>query len=822
LIRRSPAFAAVVIGTLALGIGANTAIFSVLNALLLRSLPVHEPERLVELTAIYRNGAKVPFSYPVFADLGKNQRAFSELIGWTGAQPRNLEIDGILSRSTVRGVSGNYYGSLAAAPLLGRLIDREDAARTPGAQVAVLGYEFWESTLGRRSDLIGKEIRIDGQPFTIIGISRKWFTGITPGTAPDITIPLTSGRFAQYATNRALLWIFLTGRLKDGVSAEQASGQLKTFWTEVLARNAPTAVPGQRLESWMSMALKVNPESTGVNRDLREHFGRPVRVLAGVAALILLVACVNLASLTLARAAVRAGEISVRMSLGATRVEIARQLLTESILLSGAGALLALVLAKWTGGLLVSLMSGGLGTPVILDVHPDWRVFAFATLAAIATAILIALGPAWQLSRQQPSALLAGSERTISIGAGKLGKGLIVTQIALSFVLFQGAGLLLRTLQNLRSVDPQYQRNGVLEVILQARPGATLSLASNLSQPKRAGAVSKDEVNSYRKQMVEAMAGLPGAMSAAYAGIEIPAGDRQWKDTVSESGTDAAGQAPQPANLVVVSPRFFHTLEIPMIAGRDFEWSDDESHPRVAIVDSNLARQLRSDGNVVGMRVRFGVQPNFQQMEIAGVAQRARLIDLRDPGAAVIYICSAQEPSDSGNLFIRAQNPAGLEKVVDRELQSRGQEYPVAFRTLAETSEQALAEDRATAMLSAVFAGLALLLAGIGLFGLMSYAVTRRTREMGIRLALGSQRADIFRLVLKESMLIIASGVAIGIPFALLAAQLIAHMLFGVSTADPATLAGAAAALVCVGGLGGYWPARRATRTNPMVALRWE
>jgi predicted permease len=794
---------------LALGIGANTSIFSILNALLLRSLPVREPDRLVELAAIYRNGSQVPFSFPTFQLIQQNQRVFSSLLGWTGGSRRNVEVNGILLLGHVRGVTGNYYGDLGAAPLLGRLINAEDAANTAGAPVAVIDYEFWNSRFARDPKVIGKAIRIEGQVFTVVGVSRKWFTGMTPGAAPDITIPITAGPFAKNTTIRALLWVSLAGRLKDGLTPQQAREQLQSFWHEAVAQTAPTAVPGLRLHSWLEMGLEVKPAATGVNRILRAHFERPLRVLMGVSALILLIACVNLASLTLARAAVRSREMSVRMSLGATRLQVALQFVVESVLLSSAGTILALALAAWGSRLLLAAMGEGVATPIILDLRPDWSVFGYATLVAVGSGVLIALTPAWQTSRQQPSAALQTDERTLGRGTGRLGKGLIVGQIALSFVLILGAGLLLRTFENLRSFDPQFQRSGVIQVTLQKRPDAPRNV----------------DMNSYRKQLLDGVASLPGVISASFASLEIPAGDSGWKDRVSTTATDSANDAGSLATLVEVSPGFFRTLGIAMASGRDFDWDDDAQHPRVAIVDSNLARKLAPSGEIVGTRVRFGVQPYFQQLQVVGAARSARLIDLRDPNSMVIYVPSTQYPPDdspSVNLFVRAQNPAAIVRAVERETGSHGFDYVVSATTLEDNTSRALTEDRATAMLSSLFAGLALLLAGIGLFGLMSYTVTRRTREIGIRMALGSQRMTILRLVLGEALLLAVAGVLIGAPCALAGTRLIAHVLFGVAPSDPIAFAVAAGTLLAIATIAGYWPARRAMHTDPIVALRSE
>lgn len=808
LIRRSPGFAAVTVIILALGIGANTSIFSILNALLLRSLPVREPDRLVEVAAIYRNGSQVPFSFPTFQLIQQNQRVFSSLLGWTGGSRRNLEVDGVLWLGTVRGVTGNYYSELGAAPLLGRLINADDAANTPGAPVAVIDHEFWNSRFARDPKVIGKAIRIDGELFTVVGVSRRWFTGMTPGAAPDITIPFTAGPFVKNTASRALLWLSITGRLKDGVSPQQARGQLQSFWHEALAQTAPTAVPGQRLQSWLDMGLEVKPAATGINRILRAHFERPLRVLMGVSALILLVACVNLASLTLARAAVRSREMSVRMSLGATRLQIALQLVVESVLLSSAGTVVAVAMAGWGSRLLLAAMSDGVATPIILDLRPHWSIFGYATLLAIGSGVLIALAPAWQTFRQQPSSALQTDERTLAGGTGRLGKSLIVGQIALSFVLVLGAGLLLRTFENLRSFDPQFQRTGVIQATLQKRPDAP----------------SNVDMNSYRKQLLDGVASLPGVTSASFANLEIPAVDSGWRDRVSTTATDSANDAGNLATFVDVSPEFFRTLGIPMVSGRDFDWDDDAQHPRVAIVDSNLAGKLAPSGEILGTSVRFGVQPYFQQLQVVGVARSARLIDLRDPNTMVIYIPTAQLPRDDFNLFVnlfvRGQTPAAMVRTVEREAGSHGLEYVVRTRTLEDNADRALAEDRATAMLSSLFAGLALLLAGIGLFGLMSYTVTRRTREIGIRMALGSQRMTILRLVLGEALLLVMVGILIGAPCALATTRLIARVLFGVGPSDPLSFAFAASALLGIGAIGGYWPARRAMHTDPITALR--
>lgn len=807
LIRRRPAFSIITIVTLALGIGANTAVFSLLDALLLRSLPVYRPSQLVQLGAAYRQRSHLPFSLAIYKQLERNQRVFSDLFAWTPGSRDNVEINGLPFVGTVRGVSGNYYSGLGAFPALGRLIGPDDAREGAGTPVAVLGYEFWEREFGRDPSVIGRVIHVEGEAYTIVGVNRKWFMGMTPGAPVDVTIPITAKRFSQFATSRGALWLSITGRLKDGVSIEQAREQIRSFWRDALIASAPTATPGPRLDSFVKMGIDLDSAATGINRELRNRFDRPLRVLMALVIGILLVACVNLASLTLARSAVREREIAVRLSLGASRLDVIRQLLLEVVLLSVTGTLLALAVATTASHLLVTMIASGASTPILLDLRPDWRVFAFAAVAAVATAMLIGLAPAWHLSRQEPADALRSDGRTSGSGTSRFGKALIVSQIALSLVLVIGAGLLLRTFENLRNVDPQFERSKVLELSLQR--GTNTSGNSDMSV--------------YRQQILGELSATPGVISASFASIEVPQMDGGWKDTVSPT-TELSADSTLAATLVVVSPEFFQTLGIPILEGRSFDWTDDEHHPRVAIVDSNLAQRLGNEIAVLGQQLRFGVQAEFQAMQCIGVARNARLIDVRDPSAAIVYVPLPQHPSYStfGALYVRSRNPAQIERTVQQKVDSEGHEYTTRVTTLLESSNVALVEDRATTMLATIFGGLALLLAGIGLFGLMSYTVARRTREIGIRMALGSQRAQIRRLVLGESVLLIAIGLAIGIPCALAASRLLVHMLFGVTPSDPLTMLVSGAMLLIVGVAAGYYPARRATTVDPMTALRCE
>ena len=799
---KNPGFTAVAVLSLALGIGANTAIFTLVNALLLRDLLVRQPERLVEVSAVRRD-EKIPFSFPMFREVERGQRVFSGLIGWNFGEMANVELNGVLSQADVRSVTGNYYSELGATPFLGRLITPEDVnlRRSGASPVAVLSYEFWQRRFGGALDVAGTEIGIEGQPFTIIGVTRKWFTGMATGEPADVTIPMKS------TDDRSLLWVFVTGRLKDSVTAAQARAQLQSFWPEVLRATASTETPGLRRQTFLSMGLDVASAATGINAALRSRFTRPLYVLMGIVGLILLVACVNLANLMLARAAARSHEMSVRVALGASRWALGRQVLTESLALSLAGAFLGLAFAFWGSRSLVMLMTQAYLTPVTLDLRPDWRVLSLTASVAILTGILFGLAPAWRCSREDPASVLQQNARSLAGTTGKLGKALIVTQIALSLMLLLGAGLLARSFQRLCSVDPGLEES-VLEVGLYPRPGGYRDL----------------DMNGYHWQLIERISNLPGVGSVGFSDVSI-GGGRRWQDTVSTMSDASSPGVGMMTNAAMVSPGFLRTLGISLVRGGDFDWTDDEHHPRVAIVSRALAGRLFPAGYAIGQRIRFGFMPEFQDLEVVGIASNARLFDLHNAAAPVIYLPYPQHPkwTQRGDLLVRTREaPQTLARTVGNEIESLGHEYPLGTKTVAQEMSQALVEDRVIAMLSGFFAALALLLASVGLYGLMSYAVTRRTREMGIRVALGAQRTTVLWFVLREAVALGLFGIALGIPCALAASRLIASMLFGISSGDLPTIAAVSLSLLAVALFAGYLPARRASRIDPMVALRTE
>jgi predicted permease len=815
LLGKNPSFTVVAVLSLALGIGANTAIFTLINALLLRGLPVRQPKRLVEVSLV-RLDSKVPFSYPMFRQLERGQRVFTGLIGvdlgyqWHAGKTLNVEANGVLSQNHLLWVTGNFYSELGVTPLLGRLLNSEETNPGSGtaSEVAVISYEFWQRRLGGVPDVVGKQLRVEGHPFTIIGVTRKWFTGLTRGEPPEITLPITAAPMIEDGTSGlergGAYWLFVIGRLKEHVSIEQARAQLQSFWPGVLLATADTR-QGSRLQTYLSMRVDISSAAVGVAEDLRSQFTRPLYVLAGLAGLTLLIACLNLANLMLAHAAARSHEMSMRVVLGASRWSLVCQLLIESMVLSLSGALLGMAFAYWACRLLLLLITQGSSMLVALDLSPDLRVLSFTIFLAILTGILFGIVPAWRYSLVDPAPVLKQGTHSLTERTGKLGKMLVTSQVAFSLVLLLGAGLLAKTLERLRSADLGYQTENVLEASLYPRPGAYQDL----------------DMNSYHNQLLGRVASIPGVLSVGYSNNSIVGGrEPGWQDDVSPETNDPAIPAKVRANGTMVSSGFFRTLGIPLVRGRDFNQTDDERHPRVAIVSNSLAERLFSNGDAIGKRIRIAASRNI---EIVGVAGNARIFDLRDVASPAIFFSYLQTPPAWGGLVVRTKGPPErLAKKVSQEIESLGREYPFWTGSIAELMSQELAKERVTAMLSWFFAVLALLLACIGLYGLTSYSVICRTREIGIRVALGAKRLTVLWMVLRETLVLALFGIAIGIPSALLATRLFASMLFGVSPRDLPTITGVSLLLLLVALFAGFLPARRASSVDPMVALRTE
>jgi predicted permease len=815
MLLKNPGFTAVAALTLSLGIGANTAIFSLLNALALRDLPVPHPEQLVRFGAHAPDDPYTALSVPMFEEFARSQKVFSGVFAWDGDGVLNIEINGALSRADIWAVTGNYYSELGALPEIGRLIAPQDADLRAAAptQVAVLGYSFWQRRYGGDRSVIGKTLKIEDFPFTIIGVTRKGFGGISADDIPEVTVPLTAGPLIyhgdpdvqKHLQRREALWIEAAGRLKPGNTLDEARAQLESLWPGIRETMMPAKQSTAERANYLSLQVKVESGARGASL-LRKQFTQPLYLLLAITGVVLLLACVNLASLMLARAAARSHEMGVRISLGASRTRLAQQVLTESLVLSFSGALAGFVFAQWGSRALSNLIIREIYiVPAALNLTPDPRILGFTSAAAILTAVLFGMAPAWRATREDPNSALQKSSRTAGQGTGGLGKGLIVTQVALSLVLVAAAGLFLRNLEKLRAIDPGFRVRGVLNFGLMPKPGGYKNL---------------DFVGYYR-QLTECVSSLPGVASAGMTHMR-PGSVLEWTEKVRPIESNADGIR---ADFSIVMPGTFHTLGMNVLSGRDFSWQDDDHAPHVAVVSQSLAAQLFQNENVTGRHVHITTQPKWQDVVIVGIVSDASLYDIRKHAPPTLYVPGTQYGDYMGWSEMLVQTkiaPAAMAEAVGHAVESMGHEYVTGVTTVSQEINRSLLQQRIVAMLSGFFGGVALLLAAIGLYGLMAYNVTRRTREIGIRMALGAEKGDVRWMVLRETLLLTAFGLVIGLPCALGASRLIASMLYGIRPSDPATLTVASVVLVAVSAMAGWLPARRAMRVDPMVALRYE
>jgi predicted permease len=812
VLRKNRGFAIVGITSLALAIGANTAIFSLLNGLALRALPVPHPEQLVRFGAQSGDETFVALSLPLFEQISKDQKVFSSTFAWLGDRLSTVEINGALSRNNIWAVTGNFYPELGGTPELGRLIGPEDddlkaASPTP---VAVLAYNFWQRHYGGDRTVVGKILKIEGAAFTIIGVSREGFTGISTERPAEITIPftaeplLTGDSDMRHLWHADAFWLEAAGRLKPHARIEEAHAQLDSLWPAIRDRLVPSNLAPAQRARFLGLHMKVEPGEKGASV-LRKQFTKPLYVLLAISGMVLLVACVNLATLMLSRAAARSQEIAVRIALGASRTRLVRQTLTESVMLSVAGTLAGFFLAYWWSRSLADfILSQFFNAPAQLNLAPDMRVLVSTATVAILTGVLFGSAPAWRATREDPNFALQKSANKFSRGTGRLGKNLIVTQVALSLVLLTAAGLFIRTLRKLRTIEPGYQAQGVLDASLYPKPGGYKNL---------------DWVNYYR-ELTARISRLPGVESAGIAKMSL--GWRAWKEDVRSSEATNAGVK---VDFSLVMPGFFHTVGIYPERGRIFDWRDDDKAPRVAVVSQSLARRLFGDREAIGQRLEITSEPSWQQVEIVGIASDANLYDIREHAPPTLYLPTTQFGEYMGwsQMMLRTKaNPAAMANEVRQTVDSMGHEYVAKTHMIVETIDRSILRERIFAILSVFFGGLGLLLAGIGLYGLMAYNVTRRTQEIGVRIALGAARREVLSMVLRETLGLTSIGIALGLAFALAASQLIANMLYGVPTQDPVTLVAVSVVLTAVAAVAGWIPARRAMLVDPMVALRYE
>jgi macrolide transport system ATP-binding/permease protein len=800
---RQPGFALVAVLTLTLGIGANTSIFSAVNAILFRPLPgVSAAEELVFVYPTEPQGRlSGTFSYPDFEQYRIQAKSFAGLAAFSSIG-LSMRSEGHAESVPAQLVSGNYFSTLGVRAAIGRTLRAEEDDKAEAPPAVVLNWRFWERRFGASTDVVGKQIVLNERSFTIVGVAQKDFQGASMPKSPALWMSLRAASNAGVRVvdldNRQSSWLQVIGRLKSGVGKEQARAELNTIIARLTDSYSEDFRQGLTIELAQARGFAIAPRR-------RATVSAMAVVALVVVGLVLLIACANIANLLLVRGAARRREIAVRLALGASRWRIVRQLLAESLILALVGGLVASLLTLWTSELLAHLFRLIPEDTGALDFSPDARVFGFALLLSLLTGIAFGLAPALQASRPDLVSALkderhdAGAVRRLS-----LRNILVVGQVAASLVLLIGAGLFLRSLREAATIETGFESKNVL-------------LSMLYLDPNHYDAARGSE---FYRQALERAAALPGVRSAALTS-RVPLGSQSMRGTLLIEGAE-----PQPYKGVEVDrgytgPRYFETLGIAFVRGRDFAERDREGAPPVAIINETIARQVFGDADPVGRFIR--ADSEGPPVEIVGVVRDNKYRSLGDERVPFLYMPLAQNYSPEATLLIRTQGEPSAHAVALRgAIESLDAETFAGQTTMGEHLAAALLPSQVVAGLSGLFGLLALLLAAFGVYGVTSYAVSRRTREIGVRVALGARGPDILRLVLGEGMVLVLIGIVAGLCVSLIATRVIAGALYGVSALDPATFALVTLLLACVALLACYVPARRATKVDPMVALRYE
>ena len=818
-LRRNPGFAAVALLSLALGIGANTAIFQLLDAVRLRGLPVDNPQRLAEVQLTDRHGRMGSFynwhamlTNAIWEQVRDNHPPFSGVFAWA---PDTFNLAPRGEVHLVRGmwVSGDFFRVLGVQPILGRTLTPADDQHGCGSNAgAVVSYSFWQRELGGESSAIGRKLTIDYHPVEVLGVTPASFFGIDVGHSFDVALPICSqpvlGGEDNYLDTRYDWWLTVIGRLQPGWTVEKATAYLGSISSGIFQVTLPPGYDSDHIKKYLGFKLAAYPAGSGIS-SLREKASDPLGLLLAITGLVLLIACANLANLMLARASARERELAVRMALGASRRRLIRQLLAESLLLAVAGAGAGLLVARTLSRVLVSFLSTR-GDEVLLNLSPDWRVLAFTAMAAMLATVLFGLIPALRATRVAPGEAMKAGARGLTADRQRFGlrRALVVSQVAFSLVLLVGALLFTRSLRNLLTVDLGFRRTGILIT------GVDLTLL-DLPAGRRLAV---------ERELVDRIRSTPGVDSAAEA-IIVPTSGSSTNREVWIDGSDPSQEKSSWFNWV--SPDFFKTMGTPLLAGRDFSDRDTPTSPRVAIVNEAFARQFANGANPVGKRIwqKAELREPKVEYEIVGLVKNTKYQDLREDFSPLIYVPNSQfdNPDQTDQILIRSSAPlADLTARVKQTIAQMSPDISIDFNTLQSMIHDELLAERLMTTLSVFFGVLAGLLATLGLYGVMSYAVVHRTNEIGIRMTLGASRRQIVAMIVGEAGMLLAAGLGVGTPLSIAGSRATSSMLFQLKPYDPATLAVAAALLALVSLAAGYLPARRATKVDPMVALRYE
>ncbi len=809
-LRKSPGFTSVAVLTLALGIGATTAIFSLLDAVILRSLPVKNPEELV----LVKTGGL----YPVFLAFRQYTNIFVDLFASSGVTPLDVEIQsGVRERTDVSLVSGSYFSTLGVQPVIGRLFTVDDD-RVPGEHpVAVASFGYWERRFGGDAAVLNRVVRISGTPVSIVGVAPSGFFGEHVGVAPDLWVPLTM--WGLVVPGRNLLqspgtaWLEMIGRVRPGISTSGVQPQLTGAFRQIVRDIFGPKAPQDVRRDIANVTVILEPAARGPS-NLRERFTQPLVLLMGAAVLVLLIACANTANLLLARARARRREIDVRLALGVTRARLIRQLLTESLVLAALGCAVGIG-TGWLGREALLRLISTDGSRVPLTVATDARLLVFVALTSITTVFLSGLVPAWQSTRVTIVTSLIAKDGPAAYSRQRFSSFLVVAQVAVSLVLLMGAGLFLRTIANLRDVDLGFTPQQL--VVVDVNPQAT--------------GYSGDRAMALRHGLLDRIKAVPGASSVSLSENGVLMGRDSRTDVMHPEGVVAGPEGFPRMHFDWVGPRYFSTMGIPLVSGRDFTERDDIGSPNVVAINEEIARRFFSGANPIGRRLLWDVEGMQKEFEIVAVTRDVKQSGPRDQPQLRFYLPYFQMPQVRSNwipastrfLVRTAANPAALAPILRQVIPREDPRLSITSLNVGdELVGRSLIQERMVATLLVAFGVLAVGLACLGLYGLIAYHVVQRTSEIGIRMALGAQRGDVLRAILRRGLVWIAAGVALGIPLALSATRLVQALLFGLSATDSGSLIGAAALMCAMGLLASYIPARRASRVDPIIALRAE
>lgn len=826
MIRRSPGFAAIVVMSLALGIGANTAIFSLVNAALLRSLPVKDPGKLVVLSNDTSFNFSSPviqiivqqiFSYPAYTDFRDRNQVLSGIAVVRDGTRISATIDG--KNEVAKGLvaSGSYFSVLGIDAALGRLLTDDDD-RTPGAHpVTVISYGYWQRRFGGDPSIIGKDVVLNGTSFKIIGVTPKRFYGLdVSSAAPDFTVPMMMQSIFESdpkndnLTSASAGWLQIIGRLKPGVTSSAAAANLDIIYhqsqEEARAQSAKSN-GGQNGRDRQFSHLYVNPGSKGLSF-FRQLYGNPLLVLLGAVGLVLLIACANVASLLLARSTARQKEIAVRSALGAGRARLVRQLLTESVLLSVIGGALGIIFCLWGTGFLLKAFFTDNEVPS--GLKPNAEVLLFTLMLSVLTGLVFGLAPAFRSSRLTVATALKDSASNLSARAGRsrLAKALVMGQVALSLLLLVGAGLFLRTLQKLESVNLGFQADGVL--------------IANLD-PSLAG-YNGERLKRLFVDLVDSARTIPGAEKVAASDPSPISGG----ESISDFGIPGVESDPDnsPSTHVTwASPGYFDAMGIQMTGGRDFNPRDSAGAPFVGVINKEFAQRYFDGRDPIGQKIEFGHKAQPRIVEIVGLVADSKYTSIQEAAIPMVYEPLLQSDGNaSPQIIVRTAASPDLTTPLLRDAIHRvDPNLPiVGVHTLRFQVDDSLSQQKLIASLCSFFAFFALLLACIGLYGVISYSVAQRTSEIGVRMALGASSSSVLWLVVKETLLIVCCGSVIGLGVSVAFSRILSSMLFSVKPTDQLTLTAATTLLSLVALAAGFLPARRASRVDPLVALRWE